>query len=345
MLAKINSIEDPMTFQETAYIPNNVRSNNNLAWKNTSIVVLETTTNASTGRVIAIANTDQVARAYTLEFRPKIDEPGKSLHQEAEITISMDANLMAAWQEGGELSQEFTPQRLAHSKLISGPAAQLQNIQLDAGEITTAYISFNFLTKELTNKKKFIYEVLQRDAVTNEIIGGEIFEIRKKSRTVFTADAGQDKEIEKNESITLQASEIDENASYNWYDPEGNLIHSGSDLTLSPDVTKKYKLEIISDIDGLKDYDEVEVKVNPYKLASINPNPANSLTTVTYDAELATSAYLHIVNANIGDEYNYILDISETTIAIDTSFYDIGNYVVALICNGEFQSSKILVKQ
>lgn len=141
------------------------------------------------------------------------------------------------------------------------------------------------------------------------------------------------------------ADEIDENATYNWYDPEGILIYTGSDFTLSLDVTKKYKLEIISDIDGLKDYDEVEVVVNPYKLASISPNPANALATITYDAELANSAYLRIVQTDSGTEHNYILDTEETTIQIDTSLFATGSYVVALICNGEFQISKILVKQ
>lgn len=84
--------------------------------------------------------------------------------------------------------------------------------------------------------------------------------------------------------------------------------------------------------------------MHPYKLESISPNPAASSTTVTYDAELANSAYLHVVNTNTGDEYNYILDINETTLVIDISQYLPGSYVIALVCNGEFQSSKVLVK-
>ncbi|GER60202.1 S8 family serine peptidase [Patiriisocius marinus] len=345
LLARITSTDDPILFSETSYIPGNVRENNNIVWKNTSIVDLKTMTNATTGGVIAIANTDNVSRNYILEFRPKANELGKPLHEEAEITITMDSSLNTAWENGGELSQQITSQGFTNKKIVSGSLAQFQNIQLAPGEITTAYISFNFLTEELTNKRKFVYDVLQRDAITNEIIGGETFEIRKDDRPIFAADAGEDKEIEKNESVTLSAAEIDDSATYNWYDPEGNLIYTGSNFTISPDVTKKYKLEIISDVDGLKDYDEVEVKVNPYKLESISPNPVSANATVIYDAELANSAYLRIVHTNSGTEYNYILDILETSLTIDTSLFATGSYVVALICNGEFQTSKILVKQ
>jgi hypothetical protein len=85
--------------------------------------------------------------------------------------------------------------------------------------------------------------------------------------------------------------------------------------------------------------------VNPYRLASINPNRANSSTTITYAAALANSAYLRVVNTTKGAEYNYILDTGATNLVIDTSVYGAGNYVVALICIGEFQTSKILVKQ
>ncbi|GER59193.1 hypothetical protein ULMA_13010 [Patiriisocius marinus] len=345
LLARITSHDDPMAIAETDAITLNVKNNNNLAWKNTTIVDLRTMVDATVGGVIAIANNTDVAKSYILELRPKADELGKPLHEEAEITVTLDANLLAAWQGGGSLSQDLSLQFLVNKKTVDGSLAQLQNIQLAPGEITTAYISFNFLTQELTDKKKFVYEVVQRDAVTNEIIGGETYIVRKDERPIFTANAGADKEIEKNENVTLQASVIDENATYNWYDPQGTLIYTGTDFTLSPDITKKYKLEIISDIDGLKDYDEVEVVVNPYKIESISPNPVSNVATIAYDAELANSAYLRVVNTNTGNEYNYILDINETEYVIDTTLFTIGSYVVALICNGEFQTSKILVKQ
>ena len=169
--------------------------------------------------------------------------------------------------------------------------------------------------------------------------------MRKKPRDSFSADAGNDKEIDKNESTTLTASNINEDATYNWYDPEGNLIYTGSDLTVSPEITKIYKLEVISNLDGFKDYDEIEVKVNPYKLESLVPNPAISQVTVNYIADEANSAYLMVVNTTTGSSDNYIIDTTLNSVVIDISSYTSGIYEVILVADGEAQTSQTLIKQ
>lgn len=125
---------------------------------------------------------------------------------------------------------------------------------------------------------------------------------------------------------TKDAAQINEAAVYNWYDLEGNLIYTGPDLTVSPEVTKTYKLEIITDTDGYKDYDQVQVTVN-------------------YIVDEATSAYLMVVSTVTGISNNYILDTNETSININVSNYSSGFYTVALVCDGEIVDSKNLSKQ
>lgn len=186
--------------------------------------------------------------------------------------------------------------------------------------------------------------LIQRDKATNQIVGGETYEIRKQPRPGFTADAGGDKEVERNESVTLQAETINEDAVYNWYDTEGNLIASGSTITISPEFSKQYKLEIISDLDGLKDYDDIAVTVNPYRIISISPNPTNSQVTVNYQADGANSSYIMIVNQNSGNSENFILDTTLNTVNLDLSHLTSGLYSVILVANGEVQDSKNLLK-
>lgn len=52
------------------------------------------------------------------------------------------------------------------------------------------------------------------------------------SKDLFNADAGKDEEIDKGESITLTAEQINEAAIYNWYDSNGNLIYTGASLSV-----------------------------------------------------------------------------------------------------------------
>jgi hypothetical protein len=59
----------------------------------------------------------------------------------------------------------------------------------------------------------------------------------------------------------------------------------------------------------------------------------------------ATSAYIMLVNQTTSNSDNYILDIEETSVTINTSGYPTGLYSVILVADGDIQSSKNLVIQ
>jgi hypothetical protein len=75
------------------------------------------------------------------------------------------------------------------------------------------------------------------------------------------------------------------------------------------------------------------------------PNPASSEVTISYDVTGATSAYIMLVNQTTSNSDNYILDIEETSVTINTSGYPTGLYSVILVADGDIQSSKNLVIQ
>lgn len=350
LLARIESDDDPMTFPEGTHITHNVKNNNNIAWKNTTVIEIDpfTTTSKAVGGVVAVGNPFNETRTYTIEIvadaQNTPNEFGKMLHQEAEIGIEMNGGLYEAWQRGNKTGHHLKSTPFSNKVLADHTTTLIDNLQFEPNEYGTLYLSFNFLTKELSNKTNYTYHVIQRDKATGEIIGGETYEIRKQPRPTFAADAGNNKEIDRSESVTIQASEINEDAVYNWYDMDGNLIHTGSTLTVSPEFTQKYKLEVISDLDGLKDYAELEVKVNPYRIETLVPNPATSQVTVNYLATDATSAYVMVVHQNSGNTSNYIIDPQVNAHTIDLSNFASGLYSIILVCDGEIQGSKNLIK-
>ncbi|MGV6827842.1 MAG: hypothetical protein ACWA45_00435 [Flavobacteriales bacterium] len=345
LLARIISNDDPITFPEETFITDNVKNNNNIAWKNLTIIEMDPGTPSPVGGIVAMGNFFYEPKEFTLEFTKENQEVGKPIYQEAEISITLDDVIYNTWDNGGKASENFNNTKDSTKIIVNNNYALIKNIQLAPNEIGTISVDFNFLTKELTNKSKFIYHLVQRDAITNKVIGGETFEIRKPVRPTFDADAGDDEEIEKNESITISAGEINEDATYNWYGPEGNLIYTGTDLSISPDITKTYKLEIVSNIDGFKDYDEIEVSIKPFRIETISPNPANNILNINYITTDATSAYVMLVNMNTGNSDNYILNTQQSNISIDVSTYTTGLYNIILVCDGVVQNSKTLLKE
>lgn len=347
LLARIESNDDSMTFLEEDSIFDNVKNNNNIAWKNTTVIEVSPFAMSSVGigAVIGISNPADTPKTYSLELMTDSQEEGKPIYQESEIGIEMDSILFNAWNRGNKKGDNFASTSNEDKIIVTGNNALIDDISFEPNEYGTAYITVNFLTKELTNKQNYVFQVIQREKATNKIMGGETFEIKKQPRSGFFANAGKNQEINRNDSIVFQASDINEDAVYNWYDPEGHLIYTGTDLTVSPEITKQYRLEVISDLDGLKDYDEVSVTVKPYRILSMAPNPASSQVTVSYHAEGAVSAYIMAYNINSGVYDNHILDTAIDEITIDMSNTPYGLYSITLFCNDEIQDSKNLVKQ
>lgn len=341
LLAEVISDDDPLTFPYTSNPNDMVRNNNNLAWRNVTIV--DISNKADIGAAVAVTNPSNTPRTFYLQLVKEDTETGKPIYEAAEVSITMDSIIYAAWERGGKLASQLQDTKIDRKKVVIGNNAVIDHLLFNPNELGTVYLSFNFLTKETTEKNKFRYHLIQRDFLTGEIMGGETFEIKKDYRNLFTANAGEDKEIEKNEEITLKAQDIFEAAEYNWYDEAGNLIYSGIEFSLTPEITKKYKLEVIAE-DGFKDYSEINVKVIPYKLISLSPNPANTEVQINYDIENSNSAYIMISGITNNISNNYLLNSNSSQKTIDLSSYQSGHYIVTLVCDGQIVNSKNLIK-
>lgn len=346
LLTRVISNIDTMTFPETWDVNANTRNNNNIAWKNVTVVDVLPNNIVNPGGVVAIGNPFDHPKAFFLELVVADLETGKPIYQEAEVGIKMDDVLYNAWERGGKEAQLLEPTIEEKKKIVKGNNVIVDNISFNANEIGTLRLDFSFLTKELTNKSNYVYHIIQKDAETGLIIGGETFIINKNPRPIFEADA-PDKEVDLNQAITISAEDINEPAIYNWYDNDGNLIYQGKDLQIANAISEKYKLEVISTVDGFKDYTEVEVTLKPSTLENIVPNPATNNVLVSYKLNGVNSAYLMVIGyyGSNGTSNNYILDVNSTETNLNVSNYPSGFYTVALVVNGEIVDAKTLIKQ
>lgn len=355
LLARIESIIDTMTQTETSSVAFNTIENNNIAWKNLSVVdnnLTNITSNPSAGDVprgakVIVGSVESNLATYDLEFANVFEKYMDPITAFAEVRVTLDEVVWNNWIAGGQQSENIEIVNVDEQKLkLTNSSGRLKNISFQPEEFGLVHTSFNFLTDEIDEENNFQFTLIQTESgAENKLIGGELFEIRTPNRSSFDADAGQDEEIEEGDSITLNALKISENAIYNWYNQEGDLIHTGSDFTVTPDITQTYTLEVIATADGFKDYDEIEVSVNEYRIESIAPNPATTNLTVHYDAEGATSAYLVLVKLQGNQSNQFILNTSISSTTINVSGLQSGNYSLILVCNGIVQDFTNLIIQ
>jgi|GEM_PF-5949407 len=351
LLSRIDSPNDPMTYPEIPSVYDNVKNNNNIAWKNITVIdplldpipSTECYSDRQVGGVIAVGNPFRDNEDnYKLEFKVDDQHAGKPITEQAEIKITLDDRSWDKWRAGGYQGENIRIRREdCHQLVVTGSPAALKNLRYQPMERSTMTLSFNFLTDEIDATPEFDYHVIQTRSEDDKIIGGELYKIRKPVRGLFGADGGSNESIREGESVTLSANTIGESAYFNWYDPDGNLIYSGPDFTASPEITTTYQLEVVALSDGFTSYDDVTVQVSEFQIESLSPNPVTDMVTVQYNAANASSAYLVISHAG-GASNNYILTTSANATTIDVSNYTPGNYNVILICNGEVQDQKQL---
>jgi hypothetical protein len=346
LLARIETPTDPMNFTEGTFITDNVKNNNNIAWKNMT-VVNATQTGTPTikpGGLVMIGNTTgENTEQYSFElFADEINSP---VFDEAEVLITLNQSGFDRWLNGGGMAENieiFNEEE--RELLITGNNAQLQNMLYEAGEWDTLYLSFNFLTDEVTGKSSFEYHLIQKNA-EGEAVGGEVYQIvRDPERPHFDAD-GDSYENADDETVLL-ASDIGEPAIYNWYTLEGKLLHSGKEFVFIPEMPGDYLLEVIAEADGHKDYFKLTLSVNAAQdqIVSLSPNPATNTVTVQYQINNnASSASLNIASFFGSISNNYPIDLTNTNLNVNLEGYPPGHYAVILSIDGQDVHAKQLV--
>jgi hypothetical protein len=301
------------------------------------------------GSFVEVGNQSPVLEGYDLIFRTDPNDMGKSITEEAEVVAYLDDFLWNALQDQIGASADVEVLNADERKIrLLDSLVEFNNIIFPTNQRQQIYVGFNFLTEELTSRMDFTYHVTQKKSEQDSVLGdnwtgGVHFRVSKYDRNPFYASA-DDRDIKVGEDVTLTADQISEGATYNWYDMDGNLIHSGINFVDNPDSSKSYKLEVVSDVDQFKDYSEVNVVVNRCFINSVSPNPASNLMVIDYLSEDVANATLTLApTSGIGTIHNFMLNPSSTSHTIDVSSFSSGIYAVSLMCDGELKDSKQIV--
>jgi len=352
LLARIVDPNDPMHTPETTDLGSNVLNNNNIVWRNMSVIDMipgivhhdDCSKDELAGAVIAVGNAFDAPDQFDINFELPDNIGNKSpITDEAEVKVKLDDLTWAKWAEAGYQGTHVKIKNESCREIaIDGNPAAIKNLTFDRYERGTIYVTFNFLSDKVTATRDFDYHVVETRSRDGQLIGGELYHIIKHDRPPFLADAGPDQSKARGETATLTAGDIGEDAAYNWYIVGGDLIGSGREIEVSPDEDTQYELEVISRSDGFKCYDRVNVHIKQFAITALSPNPAKDQLNVRYYADGATSAQLIIMQA-YGFQNTYDIDPASGTFDITVSDFPPGIYSVLLVCNGNSEDVKSVV--
>ncbi|MGB1295478.1 MAG: hypothetical protein ACPG6V_08355 [Flavobacteriales bacterium] len=268
------------------------------------------------------------------------------LLQEAEFYYEVPSALYNHVLNGSPISGISAHKTINNALLITNPQVTIEGFTLNANQRLKVKPGINFLRSEVTHDN-FTFKFSQKKHGESKILGSEHYIVQRTERAMFQANSGSDVRVLKGQSVNLLAEDIGENAEYNWFDCDGNLLYSGQDITLTPEESRALQLEVITTSDQYKDYDQKNIVVTDGLICNISPNPASTLTEVCVElSEGTTSAVLMVYNVNHNLVNNYIVQGSgETQVQLDLSSYTQGTYQVVLVIDGVISDVHNIIKQ
>lgn len=165
-----------MTFPESADVSANTRNNNNIAWKN--VTVVDNFPGALRLTSILIRNVFKERVLTGLRFA-NAEEIGASFFDSGRILVDLKPELFKRWQEGGAVGRGIEPLGEGAIQIVS-PEAFLGNIALEPEEVFSVDLRFE-LSKEYKPPRgrlpKWDLMQLGTPEKPDAVVGGQRFEL------------------------------------------------------------------------------------------------------------------------------------------------------------------------
>lgn len=343
-----------MTTTEVASTWGNAYNNNNIAWKNVTVVNSNTTDIAPTDPegVIAgiiVRNTESVTATIKLNIVAYPNGNGRTIFDFGNPYLHLDPDLYDLWVAGGSVGDRIVDMGNDIIKVVDNNAT-LSNISFTAEQSFLNGMRFVF-KKQASDSFRFdvdLKQYKQGSGVPDVLVGGERYEVITPTcpialvehhLIVYAAVCGVD----------LKVLYPQTNAAYTWKDKNGTVVGTGTQVTVYPFANNRYILHAamngcvmkdstvvryVSDsCGGARLAQQVQFSGDTKGLHNLNviPNPANDQATVTYSLNENENGELYITNTRGQVIAKQILNRKENKINVDCNKLTEGLYYISLI--------------
>lgn len=240
-----------MTVAETSNLEDNTRQNNNIAWRNVSVV--DTFPGPFQSVRFLIANGFRERVIAGLRIGAKLDRANTEFFERGTVRVELDRKLLERWKAGGGRSKGVEP--LADGQMrITQADTVLEGIELNPGETFPVRMFFDLKRDYRPTKpgEKVIYDVVQtgtpKDA--DAIVGGQRYELALDKLTVLQRGRswrwlpGAKGPPEKWTELDFDDSGwFDRRLDLGWVEPAGAMSHGASTKTLTTYFRHTFEVE------------------------------------------------------------------------------------------------------
>lgn len=260
-----------------------------------------------------------------------------------DVSIALPSYSISSWQNNGLTGTNAVLDRNHQNNiLLEDTLCKVSGFAIKPSNSEMMRFSCSLLAQQATNTtvRKDV-DLILVDKTTGKCLGGETFTVICDPRPAINATI---ETVQRFSSYTLQASEIDEDATYEWYDSDGVLVGTGRTVTVSPSTDETYTVRVKANSDGAVSYSEVSVpgmrRIDEVLVSEDNINVKLN-AQVQGEAQMVLSSSTNNIPVS-----SYAVPEGESGCTIPASGLSSGVYQVTLKSDGKtLDSRKISIKK
>ncbi|MCR4918521.1 MAG: hypothetical protein K5928_01720, partial [Prevotella sp.] len=256
-----------------------------------------------------------------------------------DVAVGLDDGLYASWQASDKSADNASILRSSPQTVhLNGRGSTVSGLVCGKSKSGSVTCSAEFIASEdVVEERTIEYDIVQRDEASGQVVGGERFVFVQKPRKAISPV------IEYDENC-LTAAGVDEPASYEWYDAEGNKVATGRSVAV-PQKTGSYTVKVKADSDGAVGYASIAIDSGLH-IAGISPVPFGQSISVTLSAPAYSNTTIRLTPVGTaGKAHEIRVNEGELRIDIATTEYVKGTYLVTLLHDGQALDSRQIVHE
>lgn len=294
--------------------------------------------------IVKVTNNEQTQRMLTLSVMKNNSADPAPVFSDAEVSLKLSSDLVNSWKNGGSVSESVEQDKNKSGLFkLESDGSCLKRIAMGPRQVGNISLNCNFFAENgISDTKEYDIDIALIDEATGQCLGGETFRVVQEPRPAISPMV---ETTVNNGRITLEATNVSEDASYYWYNANGILVGTGSTFNVpAGQQASGYTVRVEAKSDGAINYSEASM-LQLTNIQSIDSRSNPNVVKVTLEDPAADNATLRIASATSNmPAADYSVESGATTCTISAAGMPSGVYQATLIENGTVTGRKKFTK-
>lgn len=291
---------------------------------------------------VELSNLFNKPRHYSI--RVMENDRTKPLFSEANVSVNLSSDLVNSWNIGGRVCEDIECDKNESGVFVmKSDTSKLEKLRMTPFQTGKIGLAYNFFADNaITERKEYDVDIALVDDATGKCLGGETFRVIQEPRLAMNPRVTS--VVQSDGMMRLEATNVNEDAVYKWYDANGILVGTGRNFTVPAGASSSYYVRAEAMSDGAIS-DSKPVLAESSSIRSVDSRSNPSAVNVEFYSPVPVGATLRLASADGQTPVtSYNVESGAASYDIPASGLPSGVYQVTLVENGTVTGVKKFVK-